>query len=268
MTPRQLRSAIARSNSFVNRTNSYVPGVKGAPLSGQTWREYQRLERIHNRNAQSFYDKVKDLTIPGINQTVEQRAENLSRSLRAGGDFKTFQELNRNARNITGQAGLKDLIAQMRGKTDPAYLDREARRQRRTLRQMLDRIGNDEVADAIRRTSDEDLIVMLDYTDFMKTLESTYAMAKAISSDTPRWQSAVYEDNQDKLQELANWAQAHFGEPEDDRDDDARATGRRTRTGNTRSTSPGRDRFGRFVGSTANPEPTFARDEQGRFTSR
>jgi hypothetical protein len=127
---------------------------------------------------------------------------------------------------------------------------------------MLRKAGMKDLIDVFKNMSDADVITVTQYTDFMKTLEGSYAMAKSTSSDRPRWQSSVYEDNEDKIRDWANWASNHFQttsekkESEQDADD-------------TPQTKPGRDRFGRFAREGENkPDPEFARDERGRFKPR
>lgn len=260
MSTRQLQSHLRTLNSFTSRSNTYVAGLRGTPLSGAVWRQYQRAERTYNAKSTAFYESIKDLTIPTLNQTVGQYLSDL-RGSRRSGDYRTFGELRRTPNGITGDESLRKLLDQMQRRADPRYLEREARTQRSILRQMLERTSNKELSKIVNQMSDEEVITLTQYTEFMQKLESSYAMAKSISSDTPRWQSSVYEDNEDSIQELIDWAHRHFGDTtQSDQDtDDSR----------TSSTRTGRDRYGRFVRKdTPNPEPKFARDSRGRFAPK
>jgi hypothetical protein len=159
---------------------------------------------------------------------------------------------------ITSEQSLKKLLQQMNKRNDPDYLEKEARLQRRIINKMLKRTGNSDLVKLIRGMSDEEVITMAQYTDFMPTLASSYSAAKSTSSDKPRYQSSVYEDNEEKIHDLVDWAHKHFSDKEDseqDADDSAK--------------KPRRDRYGRFTREDQNtPDPTFARDSRGRFAKK
>lgn len=265
MNTRQLRSHVNRLNQFRSRSTSYVAGHKGEPLNGTTWRQYQRLERIYNKKATAFYENVRELRDPVTNTTFEERLADLRDKNKAprAGDYRSFNPFERSAGGITGNESLKKLLKNMAKRADPQYLEREARLQRRMLNKMLARTGNKDLIEKFKDMSDEDVITVTQYTDFMSTLESSYAMVKSISTDTPRWQSSVYEDNEEKIREWVDWASRHFApKPEKDSEQDSDDTGITT-------TKPGRDRYGRFVrADKPNADPAFQRDSRGRFAKR
>lgn len=263
MSTRQLQSHLNRLNTFTSRGTSYVAGLKGTPLSGGMWREYKRAERAYNAKSNSFYDSVKDLVIPTINQTVSKYVADL-RDSRRDGDYRSFGTLERTAAGITGDAALKSLLKQMEGRAASDYLAKEATLQRRILRKMLERTSNKDLAKLINKRdengnhviSDEEIIT-LQYTELMDTLKGSYAMAKSTSTDTPRWQSDVYEDNEETINDLIEWAHRHFSDKKESEQD----------TDGPRK--PTRDKYGRFVrADQPNPEPQFPRDERGRFAPR
>lgn len=261
MSTRQLQSHLRQLNRFTSRSTSYVPGLGGTPLNGNTWRAYKRAERMYNEKSNDFYSSIQHLVIPTINQTVGQYLKNLrdgteNQAARRQGDYRSFGELVReSAKGITGQAALEKLFKNMANRADPNYLAREAKLQRSILRQMLDRTSNKHLYKKVRELSDEELITLTQYSDFMDKLEGSYAMAKSISTDRPRWQADVYESNEQDIADLIDWAHRHFSEknPEQDTDD----------------SRPTRDRYGRFVRAGQSlPDPTFARDKSGRFAKR
>lgn len=256
MTTGQLQAYARRLNEFRSRSVTYVAGLNGTPLSGSTWRAYKRAESIYNDKSTQFYDSVKDLKIPTLNQTVSQYMADLRQSRRQG-DYKTFGTLERDAANITSEKSLQKLYRSMLKRADGAYLEKEADLQRRIINKMLRRTSNADLIPAIREMSDEEVIT-LQYTDFIPNLEGSYAMAKSISTDTPRWQSSVYEDSEADVEALVEWAHNHFNTRDTEQDSD-----------DTRPASPPRDEYGRFVKQgTSNPEPHFNRDERGRFAKR
>lgn len=258
MSTRQLRAYVAKLNRFTDRGTSYVAGLHGTPLSGNLWHRYQRAERIYNAKSAEFTQGIMGLTIPTTGGTVAEYLADRRSSIRAG-DYRTFGALERTAANITSDKSLATLLRNMERRAQPGYLEQEAALQRRILSKMLKRTSNKDLIPAIRGMSDEEVLVMTQYTDFMSTLEGSYAMSKSTSTDRPRWQSSVYEDNEEDIRELIDWAHNHFtkkDETEQDSDD-------------TRPAAPRRDYYGRFVArGKQNPTPQFERDERGRFRRR
>lgn len=265
MSPRQLRSQIARGQQFTSRSNGYVPGLHGAPLSAATVREYRAAERARNDASARFFDSVRNLPVPGLGQTVEERLSNLARNKSAFGDYFSFNLPNRdgiyperNLRNVVGQSELQDLLKQRNRQNDPNYLAREARFTRKLLSTILEKIGMDDMVPGLKQLSDEDLIAMTQYMGFQKAAETAYGLQKSLSTDSPRWQSAVYEDSLDTLREQYQYMLDHSSDRQDTAPDD-----RPARAAN------GRDRYGRFVSRDyTNPDPKFQRDQFGRFAKR
>lgn len=263
MTTGQVQAYTRRLQSFTARGNSYVPGMKGTPLSGSAWRQYKRAERTYNSKSDSYYASIKDLHIPTLNQTVSEYMADIRTSKRDG-DYRTFGHLEReNALGITNQKSLQRLLKQMEKRASPDYMAKEADLQRTIVRKMLRRTSNKAAIPIINEMSDDELIAMTQYTDFMDRLGSSYAMSKSTSTDRPRWQSSVLEDNEEEINSLVDWAHNHFVVPEKTEPDETEQDTVDTRTG------PKRDRYGRFVrADAANPDPNFARDDLGRFTRK
>jgi hypothetical protein len=268
MSTGQVQAYARRLTNFTARANSYVPGMKGTPLSGSAWRQYKRAERTYNSKSDSYYESIKNLRIPTLNQTVSEYMADLRSSKRVG-DYRTFGHLEReNSLGITSQKSLQKLLKQMEKRADPNYLANEADLQRKILRKMLRRTSNKDAIPIINEMSDDELIAMTQYTDFMNRLEGSYAMSKSTSTDKPRWQSSVLEDNEEEINALIQWAHNHFVVPDKDEPTSVANAGTEQDTVDTR-TGPQRDRYGRFVRQdAANPDPNFTRDSRGRFARK
>lgn len=262
MSTKQLQSYLGRLNAFTSRSTSYVAGLHGTPLSGSAWRQYQRAEKQYNAKSNSFYDSIKDHEIPTLGRTVAEYLSDLRGGTdsrpRRDGDYRSFGEMNRTAGGITSEKSLKRLLVQMEKRADPNYLEKEAKLQRRILRKMLKRTGNNALNKLVKDMSDEEIITLTQYTEFMDKLEGSYAMSKSTSTDRPAWQSSVFEDNEDSINSLIDWAHRHFTDQDDSEQD----------TDDSRTTAT-RDRYGRFIRKDQRlPEPDFVRDEHGRFAPR
>lgn len=261
MSTRQLQSHLRRLNSFTSRSNQYVAGWQGAPLNARTGRAYLKAQRTYNEKSAAFNESIHNLVIPTLNLTVGEylgklRTGDKERGItaRRDGDYRTFGTVERSLSNITSEKSLQTLLQQMQPRAATDYLEKEAKLQRRIVRKMLERTGNRRLLPAIREMSDEELIVLTQYTEFMSALANSYAMSMSTHTDKPRYQSSVFENNEDIIDTLVDWAHKHFSDAEtSEQDADA-------------PRKPTRDRYGRFVRKDQpNPEPVFQRDEQGRF---
>jgi hypothetical protein len=261
MSTRQLQSHLRQLNSFTARGNQYVAGFHGTPLNARTARAYKRAERTYNEKSTAFNSSVHDLVIPTLNLTVGEYLAKLRTgddqrgiTARREGDYRSFGVLERNLANVTSEKSLQKLLQQMQRRAATDYLQKEAKLQRRILRKMLERTSNKNLIPVMKGLTDEELITLTQYTEFMSALEGSYAMATSTNTDKPRFQSSVFENNEDIIDTLMDWAHKHFSDTEtSEQDADA-------------PRKPTRDRYGRFVRKDApNPEPNFQRDKQGRF---
>lgn len=196
MNSRQLRSYISKLNGFVSRENGFVPGYRGAAMGRNTWAEYKRLERQYNRVARQYEAQYGNVEVPGLGVNLEQAIRD--RGSRAGGARRTFEEYNREARNITGEQSLKELIADMRKKLDPNYLKERMAGVRENIQKMTEETGDNVVQRRIDELSDNQLAFLVDYTGFMNALGGRYDYQKAMNvseqRDPENWMDNVYED--------------------------------------------------------------------------
>lgn len=196
MTSRQLRSYIKRIDNFVSRDNAFVPGYKGSPIGRSTWAEYKRLERQYNKMSREYEAQFGAIEIPGLGVPLEQALRD--RPNRAGGARYTFEEYNREARNVTGEKSLGDLIKDMRQKLDPGYLEKRMSGVRDRIRQMLDETGDNVVQRRIDELSDNQLAFLVDYTGFMNAIGGRYDYQKAMNVreqvEPENWMDDVYRD--------------------------------------------------------------------------
>lgn len=206
MNSRQLRSYLGKLNGFTSRRTAFVPGVNGNPIDKILFARYKNMENQFNSIASAFEGAIAGVKVPGTGRTIAERQASLGQGPRAGGDFRTFQQISRDSTNLLGDEAVKKLIKGMEKKLSPGYLAKEMAQLRENLETMLTTTGDTETLTAVRDMSDEKLNILTGYTDFMDKAGFRYDFAKSVSTDTPRWQSQMYDNEKDRVESLVDWA--------------------------------------------------------------
>lgn len=207
MSTRELHRYHESLNRFTSRGHGFVAGVRGKPIPKDRFGELKRLEAQYNARAQAYEASIGNIDVPGAGRTIEARLADLkAEQFRAGGQRRTFETLNRQAKNLTGPEAVEDFIKQMKQMLSPTYLNKRMKIQRENLEQMLTTTGDQDVLKKINRLTNNQLNVLLDYTYFMNAVGGRYAFAKALNVDTPQWQAEENEDNAARVRDLIDWA--------------------------------------------------------------
>lgn len=209
MSTTQLSHYLGTLRAFNSRATNYVRGENGNPIPDAQWRHYQRLERANNQQAERFEHNLHDITtpVPGLGRTPSEYLadrQGIDRR-RAGGQWRTFEKVTRNAEDIAGSDELGKLIGGLEKRLDPGYLDKRMRAQRATIKKIMEETGDTgegSLYNKIANMSNEHLLVLIDETDFMNRLKGKYVFR---DSGKPEWQAQVVEDYSGGMSDQVAW---------------------------------------------------------------
>lgn len=210
MNSRQLRRYADQLRSF-NENHGYVRGLDGAPISRSAAEYYRKLERQNNRISEGYEQAVGGVIVPGLGQDIASQIDRRDRQrFVAGGEQATFQKINRDFGDISGQDSINRLIEGLRKKTRPQYLTERISNIRHTIETMLEQSNDQDSVRAIRLLSDEQLNILVDYTPFMNAASGRYEFQKAMNADETyspeNWMTDIFETNLDEVHSLIDWA--------------------------------------------------------------
>jgi hypothetical protein len=212
MSVGELRAYHGQLAAFNSRANNYVPGDRGTPIPRALWQRYQSVEKAANEQADRFESNLRlaKEKIPTLGRTATgylADRENIDRS-KGGGQYRTFEKVSREPGDIAGPGQLGKLIGGLEKQLDPKYLAKRMREQRRNIKTMLETAGASDLYGKIGNMPNEQLMLLIDHTDFMNRLGGVYAWAKANKNveETPEWQSEAAAEYSLGMQENLDWA--------------------------------------------------------------
>lgn len=206
-TGAQLKSYLNQLDSFVARSNGFVPGDSGLPIPIKKWRSYKATERQYNRIGDREYNKVADTFLPNAGMKVRERRTILGKSATGDAVNSPYQEVNRSSRGITSLDALDKLNEQLKRKTSRDFLPGEIKRGRAEFTQMLVEIGNQQHIEAANKLSDEQFNILWNYTSFATEISRDYEIMKARArGEKERAHDKIHEDNTNAIDELLQWA--------------------------------------------------------------
>lgn len=212
----QLRSFIGKLENFNSRSNNFVQGAEGAVIPKKQWNEYKAVERKYNSIGQRINNSVLKTvmpkgseTVPGSGMTIKQRRNTLKPdNPRSAGAAVAgpYAEIDRKPSRVKSSAALAKLTEALKKKIDPTHLDRELKRGRKEMRQMLIEIGAADLLKEARKLTDEQFNVVWNETNFADAISTLYYHYKNKNSQTDQnTRAANLEDYRDDAKSIIEW---------------------------------------------------------------
>ena len=170
MTGKQLDAQIARLDSFLDRGNQFVSDMNNRPIPIKNWRAYKSYENTYNANVLSEFDKVRHITLPNTDQTIDQRmaakTNPKSRRMNTDGDMTPYKPRALRPEQLHDPQALTSLTKDMKRRARPGYLRGKDRIAKSNLYGQLQTIGSRELYDAIRKLNGTQFRTMFLFSNF------------------------------------------------------------------------------------------------------
>ena len=187
-TKSQLRSHIDRLNSFIDRRTQFVGADDQSPITMDRWGLYKALESQRNDIVRQMRGNRDALIIGNTNTTVAERRKAMqdAANLRQRNPAVNPEEiLDRKPYSLANAKAVDRAIEAMRKKLDPDY---DAQRMRDAMGQfvdMMDRVDNEELKNAVIDLSPEQFDVLWNDTAFVTALGHIYEMMTMQAKEKP-----------------------------------------------------------------------------------
>lgn len=213
MSTLQLRKHIKQQREFLNRGNQFVAGDQGAPIQRSTWnRIVQAQEQINNRARQQELS-YSSIEVPGTGMDIGGRLEatRAINKFRAGGQRKTFEEVNRKVSGLVGEEEARIIASNLESQLKGNYLSKRMKTARENLRVMLETTGDEEVLEKVNKLTNNQLNILIDYSYFLSAVGGRYDYQKSLNVAEQKkaenhWSYSVYTDNEERMNQLIDWA--------------------------------------------------------------
>ena len=211
MNARQLRAQAKKLESFVNRKTQFVSGYMKKPLPRAAWNQYKQAEQNANQRLGTFYDRVKDLRLPGkfSGMTVSERGDTFTSKhpQMQNPSFMTPTSLNRTPKSYEYEKRLKEATEQQLTKATRKWFKEKIDAAREQYGAMAEAMGRPDLYQGIEDMSDERFALLVFYTPFMNNASLVYENAMMLYDHTQRpWLDQVAKTSADENLEWLEWA--------------------------------------------------------------
>lgn len=181
---KQLKAYINELNAFTDRTNQFVRGARGVPISKGVFEAYKALEKRYNNHFQSEFDKIKDVKLPGRSMTFGERHEQVlpkKKSLRAG-TSKYFGK-DRVSSGFTSDAAIKKSMQNLKKSMKPGYSSDVEQARRENFQKLVDYSNRDDLSKAVKGLTSEEFYILWEYDSVIQNIVEEYYITIELLSD-------------------------------------------------------------------------------------
>jgi hypothetical protein len=217
-TRQQLTNYLGELNAFTSRGNQFTRLANGfVPVT--EWRAYKKPEQTYNRIGKRQYGKVENLILPNSNQSVAERDASMRptnpRVRRAAGEAvkRIYEPVNLRPEQVDSPEALRKLTAHRLRQVSRNYEPEEIARQRKEMKGMVERIGDEKIRNATEALTDDQFKILWNYGSFATDLSRDYERIQLLATGgASAAQDRVHEDARDDIIDAVNWAQANVPE--------------------------------------------------------
>ena len=196
-TGKQLSAYLSELQSFTSRKTSFVPGIKGKPLSGSLWNEYLSVQKAYNAMTDKGFREVKDIFLPSHGTTIEGLQASKPLHPISGNPATRAPNIpvDRSPKGIPDDRAIRRLIKDLRNKMSPSYQADLVKRNKNTAMKMLVGIGDLAIIEDIGSMSKKKFATLWNYTKFAEVASFDYAIAKSQYHDnkTLAWHDSAFD---------------------------------------------------------------------------
>ena len=181
---KQLKAYINQLNSFTDRTNQFVRGARGVPISRGIFIAYKELEKRYNNHFQKEFDNIRDVKMPGKSMTFGERHDMIlpkNKSLRAG-TSKYFGK-DRVSSGFTSDEALKKSMRNLKKSMKPGYSSETEKARRENFQKLIDYANRDDLGKAVKSLSSEEFYILWEYDSVIQNIVEEYYITIELLSD-------------------------------------------------------------------------------------
>lgn len=185
-TKSQLRTYIAELSEFSSRSVQFVPSANRTPIQADLWKRYKSLEARRNQQINTQFERVKDVFLPAVGQTIGERMAMITpahRQLTNPSVNAPYRPAEMQPRNVASQKALERLVAQKENQLRPSYRKQLINDARSQFAKMADVINRRDLARDVSKLSDAQFEVLWNYTPFASAIGINYEVIQAMLSN-------------------------------------------------------------------------------------
>lgn len=214
-TRSQLEALHKRVNAF-NRsdTNHFIQLHKGV-TTVEKWTNVLKAQEKFNSVGERHYNAIKDLKLPGQDETIEQRDAKFrdAKRKRTYGDtaHRPYFKADVNAVGVNGEEVLNQLAKDFKRRTTSAYLKKEIAKGRYQLMEMLKSTGDTEIMEMVSGLNDRQFDVVWNYTNLANLASTNYEnIQDAATKREQDFRDKQSENSSEDIAKIIEWGTTLF----------------------------------------------------------
>ena len=219
---RQLEAYIRRQEQFVDRSTQFVPDAHRRPIPAAEFKQLNLVQRARYDAAQAQLNAKGDTLLPGSYdakgnlkpgyETIKQRRDKMRSDRKLAGNPSVndpYEPKVNKSTDIANRHALKALIKQAKAQTGPGWDKKELNRQIGEFSKMIDRVGDAESGERVRKLSPAQFRTLWNDSPFAVAVSQQYEIVRStmIDEQDKPWFAQVIHDAFADARKLIDWAE-------------------------------------------------------------
>lgn len=210
-TSAQLDAYIQRATQFVDRSTQFVPDAQHRPIPAAEFKPLHVQQVKNFQQAQAKLAKVGDTPLPGGTETIRQRRDKMRADRRLAGNPSVndpYEPKVNKSTDIADRKAIKTLLKDAQRRSGKGWDDKQLKRQIGEFAQMVDRIGDADLAASVKKLSAAQFRTLWNDTGFALAVSTQYEIVRTdlISEEDKPWHIQIIHDAFADARRLVDWA--------------------------------------------------------------
>lgn len=218
---KQLAAYIARQTQFLDRSTQFVPDAKHRPIPAAEFKALQVAQQARYNRAQAELDAKGNLVLPGSydakgnlkpgTETIKERRAKMRSDRKLAGNPSVndpYEPKVNKSTDIANRKAIKTLVREARQQSTKGWDDKVLKRQIGEFSQMVNRIGDADLAASIKKLTAGQFRTLWNDTPFAVAVSTQYEIVRTdlISEEDKPWHMQVIHDAFADARRLVDWA--------------------------------------------------------------
>ena len=210
-TQKQLDALIARQTQFVDRSTQFVPDQQRRPIPASEFKPLHIAQVKLREQRQAELTAKRDTPTASGTETIGQRRDKMRSDRKMAGNPSVtdpYEPKVNSSKDIANRKAVKKLLRDAQQKLLPGYEAKEFKRQIGEFSKMVSRIGDADLAAAVKKLSPAQFRTLWNDEGFAAAVSSQYEIVRTalISEEDKPWHVQIIHDAFADARRMVDWA--------------------------------------------------------------
>jgi len=210
-TQKQLDALIARQTQFVDRATQFVPDAQRRPIPASEFKPLHVAQVRLRERRQAELDAKRNTPTASGTETIGQRRDKMRSDRKMAGNPSVtdpYEPKVNASKDIANRKAVKKLLRDAQQKLNPGWEKKEFQRQIGEFSKMVGRIGDADLAAAVKKLSPAQFRTLWNDEGFAAAVSSQYEIVRTalISEEDKPWHVQIIHDAFADARRMVDWA--------------------------------------------------------------